>query len=168
MSNCCRSNSNSSYNSRLSTSGHLQNSRIRCFPISRIITTVLVTSKRLCLTNLHSSTIAFNRSCHNTTRRCHRINRKVLCLESDFLYSRILYVLLTDGLKFQLACLSLCCILCAQLGLAGIVYCYDLDLIGSLGHFLDRSTGEGYVYIAALGSAVAEFLPIIKEIDIVC
>ena len=102
------------------------------------------------------------------TRSRHRINRKVLCLESNFLYSRILYVLLTDGFKLQLACLSLCCILCAQLSLAGIVYCYDLDLIGSLGHFLDRSTGEGYVYIAALGPAVAEFLPIIKEIDIVC
>ena len=166
MSNRRCSDSNRCYRSSLSISGHRQSARIRRCPPCRI--PALVTSKRLCLTNLHSIIIVFNRSCHNTTRRCHRINRKVLCLESDFLYSRILYVLLTDGLKLQLACLSLCCIFCAQLGLAGIVYCYDLNLIGSLGHFLDRSTGEGYVYIAALGPAVAEFLPIIKEIDIVC
>ena len=92
----------------------------------------------------------------------------MLCLKSNFFYHSSLYVLLADSLQLQFTCFCLGCIVCAQLGCAGIVYCYDLDLIGSLGHFLDRSTCEGYVYIAALGPAVAEFLPIIKEIDIVC
>ena len=92
----------------------------------------------------------------------------MLCLESNFLYRSSLYALLAYAFKLQLACFDLVCVFCAEFGLAGVVDCYDFYLIGSFAHLLDRSAGEGYVYVALLGPAVAEFLSIIKEVDIVC
>ena len=85
------------------------------------------------------------------------INRKVLCLESNFFYSLTLYALLAYALQLQLAGLNCFCLFCSQLG-----------LVGDLSHFLNRSASEGYVYIAVLGPAVAELLSIIKKVDVVC
>ena len=108
--------------------------------------------------------------CASTIHRhhCHCINRKVLCLKPNFFYSLTLYALLANAFQLQLASLYCFCLFCSQLGLAGVVYGYDLYFIGGLSHFLNRCAGEGYVYIAALGPAVAEFLSIIKKIDVVC
>ena len=92
----------------------------------------------------------------------------MLCLESNFFYSLTLYALLAYALQLQLAGLYCFCLFCSQLGLAGVVYGYDLYFVGDLSHFLNRSASEGYVYIAVLGPAVAELLSIIKKVDVVC
>ena len=92
----------------------------------------------------------------------------MLCLKSNFVYCSSLYVLLADSLQLQFACFYLSCVFCAEFGCAGIVNCYDLYGVSGLGHFLDRSAGEGYVYVAVLGPAVVEFVSIIKKIDVVC
>ena len=92
----------------------------------------------------------------------------MLCLESNFLYSRTFYVLLAYAFQLQLASLYGLCLISSQLGLAGVVYGYDLNFVGGLSHFLNRCAGEGYVYIAVLGPAVAELLSIIKKVNVVC